>query len=64
LLVPPGEPAALTAALLRLLDDRPLYCRLVDRAHAIVRDEYRPARMVELTEALYRDVLDVRPAAS
>jgi glycosyltransferase involved in cell wall biosynthesis len=64
LLVPPGEAPALAAALLRVLDDRALSRRLVDRAHRVVRDRYRPARMIEQTEALYRDVLLARTATS
>ena len=40
LLVPPGEPGALTEAILMLLDDREFAMRLADHAQVVARGEY------------------------
>ena len=53
LLVPPRDPAALAAAIRRLLDDRELAERLAAEARRRVRERYSEARMVELTLGLY-----------
>jgi glycosyltransferase involved in cell wall biosynthesis len=53
LLVPPAEPAALAAAILRLFDDPPLRSRLVEEARRRVRAEHAREVMVRRTEALY-----------
>jgi glycosyltransferase involved in cell wall biosynthesis len=57
LLVPPGDPAALEAALARLLDDAELRARLGTAARAAVEGEFSAARMAERTVAFYRVVL-------
>lgn len=51
LLVPPGDPPALRAALVRLLSDRSLQHRLVEGARAQLAN-FSLAQMVERTEAL------------
>ena len=54
LLVPPRDPAALAAAIRRLLDDRDLARGLAGEARRRVRERYSEQRMVELTLGLYR----------
>jgi glycosyltransferase involved in cell wall biosynthesis len=53
LLVPPGEPAALAAALGRLARDLDLRARLGEAGRARVRARYTSARMAEGTLACY-----------
>lgn len=54
LLVPPADPAALAAAILRLANDRPLARRLGAAGAARVRDRFTMAAMAEGTLAVYR----------
>lgn len=61
--VPVGDPAALAAALLRLLADRPLRTAASLRALAHARTHHDAARTAAGVAALYRDVLPLpRPA--
>ena len=53
LLVPPRDPAALAAAVCRLLDDQALADRFAAEANRRVRARYSVERMVEATLALY-----------
>jgi len=46
LLVPPGDPGALAAALLRLADDRAGLDRLRHQAYALARQRFAPAQIV------------------
>jgi glycosyltransferase involved in cell wall biosynthesis len=55
LLVPPRDPAALAAAIRRLLDDPDLAQRLAGEARRRVRERYSEQRMVGLTLGLYED---------
>jgi glycosyltransferase involved in cell wall biosynthesis/SAM-dependent methyltransferase len=45
-LVPPGDPGALAAALLRLADDRADLARLRHQAHTLARQGFAPAQIV------------------
>jgi SAM-dependent methyltransferase/glycosyltransferase involved in cell wall biosynthesis len=45
-LVPPGDPEALAAALLRLAGDRAELARLRRRAHELAREQFAPGRIV------------------
>jgi len=57
LLVAPGDPAALAAALARLHAQPTLRERLGEAASADVRERFAPARLLERTQALYDEVL-------
>jgi glycosyltransferase involved in cell wall biosynthesis len=57
LLVQPGDPAAITAAVSRLLDDRELSCRLGRRARSVIAERFSVDRMVRSTEDLYSELL-------
>lgn len=61
LLVPPGDAAALAAAVDRLLDDRALAARLAAAARAEVERRFLPGRMVAATEAAYRAAVSRLP---
>ncbi len=60
LLVSPENPAALAAAIGRLLDDRALAARLAANGARFVRERLTVERMVEETERVYREVLSGR----
>jgi len=57
LLVPPGDPTALSHAVLKLLGDREEAARLGDMARKLVPPRFPLRRMVEQTENLYLDIL-------
>jgi L-malate glycosyltransferase len=57
LLVPPGQAPPLAAAILRLLEDRPLAIRLGDAAREFIREHLSVDRMVSATEDLYSELL-------
>jgi glycosyltransferase involved in cell wall biosynthesis len=57
LLVPPRDPAALSAALLRMLRERELARRCTEAAFALVHERYGVERMVSRTAALYQEVM-------
>ncbi len=57
LLVPPGDPEALAAAILRLAADPGLSAALAARARARVRERHSSARMVGAYASLYRELL-------
>jgi glycosyltransferase involved in cell wall biosynthesis len=62
LLVPPGDPAAMAAAIGRLLRDPAFAAQLGTAARLRVRERYSVARMVETTERLYETLLaETRP---
>jgi glycosyltransferase involved in cell wall biosynthesis len=61
LLVPPGDPAALRAALQRLLDDAPLRQRLGEAARAHVSELCAWDRVTERTIAAYRHAVSAPP---
>ena len=60
LLVPPGDPAALAKAILRLIEEPALASALAARAQKWVRAEFGIDRMVARFEALYDTVLAKR----
>jgi glycosyltransferase involved in cell wall biosynthesis len=55
LTVPPGDPAALAAALVRLLDDHDLRRRLAGAGPGWVRDRFSREGQIERTQVVYRD---------
>jgi glycosyltransferase involved in cell wall biosynthesis/SAM-dependent methyltransferase len=64
-LVPPGDPEALAAALLRLADDRAELARMRRRAHDLAREQFTPERIVaplagELVRSTGRPVADAQ----
>ena len=59
LLVPPGDPAALAAAIVRLLRDHPLADTLARQAHDVVRERF----CVELMVRRIADIYDAGAAA-
>jgi glycosyltransferase involved in cell wall biosynthesis len=60
ILVPPGDPAALAAALRRLLSDRELREGLARRARERVRHDFDRDAMVRRVERIYEDLLGAR----
>jgi glycosyltransferase involved in cell wall biosynthesis len=58
LLVQPNDPAAMAAAITRLLDHPELAQRLGHRAQDTIEQRFSLARMVTATEHLYHDLLD------
>lgn len=58
LLVPPGDAAALAAALRRLFSDRELRESLAAAARARVERDFTPLAMTRRVEAVYRGLLD------
>jgi glycogen(starch) synthase len=61
LLVPPDDPQALAAALMRICEDPGLARRLGASAHARATRLFSSTTLVDRFEALYRDVLGERP---
>lgn len=57
LLVPVGQPAAMAAALLRLLEDPDLGHRLADQGRQLIRSSYSLAQMARHYEAFYEEAL-------
>ncbi len=57
LLVPPEDPAALAAAIERLLGDEPLRDRLVQAAYARVCEHFSAAKAVAAYERIYSELL-------
>jgi glycosyltransferase involved in cell wall biosynthesis len=57
LLVPPADPAALAAAIRRLLSDRKLAEQLATAGKARVREEFSAARMVQSVTQIYEHLL-------
>jgi glycosyltransferase involved in cell wall biosynthesis len=63
LLVPPGDPSALAAALARALDDAALRDRIGEAGRARVLDRFTWRRTAEGTVDQYRALLDEHPAS-
>jgi glycosyltransferase involved in cell wall biosynthesis len=61
LLVPPDDPAALAAAIQRLIDDPDLAARLGAAGHTRVRAEFSEGATIDRLEALYRDLFGIEP---
>jgi glycosyltransferase involved in cell wall biosynthesis len=64
LLVPPGDPPALTAAIARLLEDGELASRFGRAARRTIAERFAVDRMVKTTEELYLDLLDRKTSSS
>jgi glycosyltransferase involved in cell wall biosynthesis len=62
LLIPPADAQALSAAIVRLLQDAPLRTSLGERARAHVARHWSSQRMVDCTAAVYDEVLAARKA--
>ena len=58
LLVPPRDPAALAAAILRLADDPALRAHLGANGHRLVEREFSEDRIADATLELWRRLLD------
>ena len=58
LLVPPRDPAALAAAILRLADDAALRARLGASGRRLVEREFSEDRIADATLELWRRLLD------
>jgi glycosyltransferase involved in cell wall biosynthesis len=56
-LVPPRDPEALAAAVLRVLDDRAWRARVATVAPARVRERFAPQKQVRAIEAIWREAL-------
>ena len=61
LLVPPGEPSAMAAALMELIDSPALRSDLADRASRRVEAEFTPARYDQRLRAIYEKTLAPAP---
>lgn len=61
LLIPPGYPQAICEAALKLLSDPGRRSRMGRAARAWVAEHFEDQRVLGLTVALYRDLLNVRP---
>ncbi len=59
--VPPGNPAALAAALGRMLTDADLRRRCAEKARLLAGDEFSVPRMADRYESLYHEILDRAP---
>jgi glycosyltransferase involved in cell wall biosynthesis len=57
LLVPPEDPAALAAAIRRLLADPPLRRRLGEQGRRLVLDRFTAGQMARAYESLYAELL-------
>jgi glycosyltransferase involved in cell wall biosynthesis len=57
LLYKAGDVAELGAAMARLLDDEQLRLTMTDAAFRTVEARYRPARMIEIIEGVYDELL-------
>ncbi len=60
LLVPPGDPRALAAAVVRLLEDRDLAAKLGGRARADIPGRFTLAGMIDAIERLYLDLASLK----
>jgi glycosyltransferase involved in cell wall biosynthesis len=58
LLVPPGDPAALADAVIRLLRDKSGAGNLAEKARSLVPPRFPLRRMVEQTQRVYLEVID------
>ena len=58
LVCPIRDPAAIAAAVLRMLDDDAFACRCTRAAKAKVREEFSTGAMIEGTLEVYRRLLD------
>lgn len=60
LLVPPEDPPALAAALVRLLEDDALRARLAEAGQKRAREQFDVRRVVQQVQAIYEEMLQAR----
>ena len=58
LLVPPGNPAALAQAILRIVEDEELRCRLAEAGRRRVEADFTTERMVRENQHIYQELLN------
>jgi glycosyltransferase involved in cell wall biosynthesis len=63
LLIPPGYPDAICEAVLKLIRDSGLRCRMGQAARAWVLEHYLQARVLALTAAYYRSLVETAEVA-
>ena len=59
LLVPPGQPATIADAIIRLLDDRDLVCKMGKRGREMVRDRLSLEAMLRGMRVVYQSVMEI-----
>jgi len=60
LLVPPKDSMALSAAILRLLDDKELILKMVDSAKKLIKEKFSIEQMAKKVELLYKETAELK----
>jgi glycosyltransferase involved in cell wall biosynthesis len=61
LLIEPGDPASMSAAIVRLLADTELAERLKQRSHELIRERHEPEARTRRLVSIYRSLADLSP---